>query len=172
MNLHLVDRSPELVREWKRAFGAFPEVEIELGDILQVAHTALVSPPNSYGYMNGGIDLAYRTFFGIQIEYAVQAKIAEIAGPYLPVGQAILVETGHGRIPFLISAPTMFLPEPTDADSCEKAMAAALGIARTHGSTWEALFCPGLGTGVGCVAPRDAAGAMATAYRRVSTRQN
>jgi O-acetyl-ADP-ribose deacetylase (regulator of RNase III) len=78
------------------------------------------------------------------------------------------VETGHQKIPFLIAAPTMFLPEPTDTASCEKAMAAALDIARTHGSTWEELFCPGLGTGVGRVAPRDAANAMAAAYRRAA----
>src|SRR5580658_10917024 len=114
MELHLVDRSSDLVREWERAFSQLPEVLIELGDILEVAHTALVSPANSYGYMNGGIDLAYRAFFGIEIEHAVQTKITQVAGPYLPVGQAILVETGHARIPYLISAPTMFLPEPTN----------------------------------------------------------
>src|SRR5580704_13695059 len=132
MELHLVDRSPDLVREWQRAFREFPEVIIEIGDILQLAHTALVSPANSYGYMNGGIDLAYRTFFGIEIERAVQTKITQEVGPYLPVGQAILVETGHARIPYLISAPTMFLPEPTNADACERAMVAALEVARLH----------------------------------------
>lgn len=169
MELHLVDRSPALVREWQRAFDQFPEVIIELGDILAIAHTALVSPANSYGYMNGGIDLAYRTFFGIGIEHAVQAKIAQAAGPYLPVGQAILVETGHARIPYLISAPTMFLPEPTIPDACERAMAAALDVARLHGGKWVALFCPGLGTGVGRVNARDAANAMVAAYRRRGT---
>jgi O-acetyl-ADP-ribose deacetylase (regulator of RNase III) len=169
MELHLVDRSSDLVREWERAFSQFPEVIIELGDILEVAHTALVSPANSYGYMNGGIDLAYRAFFGIEIEHAVQTKITQVAGPYLPVGQAILVETGHARIPYLISAPTMFLPEPTNPDACERAMAAALDVARLHGGKWAALFCPGLGTGVGQVTARDAANAMVAAYRRGAT---
>ncbi len=169
MRLHLVDRSEELVRAWALAFRPFPEVKIECADILKVAHTALVSPANSYGYMNGGIDLAYRHFFGVEIERTVQAKIKEVAGPYLPVGRAILVETGHSRIPFLISAPTMFLPEPIDVGSCEMAMAAALGIAKSHGSDWEALFCPGMGTGVGRVAPRDAAKAMAKAYAATAT---
>lgn len=166
MNLHLVDRSPTLVHEWKSAFRSFPEVHIQCADILTVAHTAVVSPANSYGYMNGGIDLAYRSFFGIQIERAVQAKSAEVTGPYLPVGQAVLVDTGHVRIPFLISAPTMFLPEPTSTEACEKAMMATLKLARDHGDEWAALFCPGLGTGVGCVPPREAARAMAAAYRR------
>jgi O-acetyl-ADP-ribose deacetylase (regulator of RNase III) len=108
MRLHLVDQSPDVVREWKRAFAAFPEVAVTRADILSVASTALISAANSYGYMNGGIDLAYRGFYGIQIEHAVQAKMAKVAGAYLPVGQAVLVETGHSRIPFLISAPTMW----------------------------------------------------------------
>src|SRR5690348_1808703 len=98
MRLHLVDRSEDLVRVWEVAFRAYPEVVIERGDILKAAHTALVSPANSYGYMNGGIDLAYRHFFGIQIEHTVQRRIQEVAGAYLPVGQAVLVETGHDRI--------------------------------------------------------------------------
>lgn len=118
MRLHLVDRSSALVQEWQSAFRALPEVVVAQGDILAAAHTALISPADSYGYMNGGVELAYRNFFGIQIEHAVQRKIKEVAGAYLPVGQALLVETGHDRIPYLISAPTMFLPQAIDAAAC------------------------------------------------------
>ena len=169
MRLHLVDRSADLVREWGVAFRSFPEVVIERGDILKTAHTTLISPANSYGYMNGGIDLAYRNFFGTHIERAVQNKIREVAGNYLPVGRAILVETGHARIRYLISAPTMFIPEPIDAIACESAMAAALEVVLSHEAAQQAVFCPGLGTGVGCVSPRDAARAMAAAYAKLST---
>jgi len=168
MRLHLVDRSADLVREWELAFRPFPEVVIERADILKSAHTALVSPANSYGYMNGGIDLAYRTFFGIQIEHIVQRRIKEVAGAYLPVGHAILVETSHPRIPFLISAPTMFIPEPIDAENCQAATSAALNLALEHRGEWEAVFCPGMGTGVGRLPPQSAARAMAEAYGAVS----
>ena len=164
-----MDRSADLVREWRSAFRAFPEVVLEQGDILASAHTALISPANSYGYMNGGVDLAYRNFFGVQIEHAVQRKIKEIAGAYLPVGQALLVETGHDRIPYLISAPTMFIPEPIDSGACHAAMFAALTVALEHRDTWEAVFCPGMGTGVGRLSARDAAVAMAEAYAKVAT---
>jgi O-acetyl-ADP-ribose deacetylase (regulator of RNase III) len=164
MRLHLVDRSEDLVHEWEAAFRSFPDVVIECGDILKVAHTALVSPANSFGYMNGGIDLAYRFHFGVQIEHAVQKKIKEVAGSYLPVGQAVLVQTGHDKIPYLISAPTMFLPEPIDERACLNAMSAALKVAFEYREEWEAVFCPGMGTGVGRLSPRSAARAMADAY--------
>ena len=169
MQLSLVDTSEALVNAWRKAFSAFPAVRIELGDILRVAHTALISPANSYGYMNGGIDLAYRNFFGIEIERIVQTRIKEVAGNYLPVGQAILVKTGHDRIPHLISAPTMFIPEPIDAEDCQLAMAAALKVALANPAICTTVFCPGMGTGVGRVPPRDAAEAMARAYAAVAT---
>jgi O-acetyl-ADP-ribose deacetylase (regulator of RNase III) len=169
MRLHLVDRSADLVRCWRTEFRAYSDVVVEHGDILAAAHTALISPANSYGYMNGGIDLAYRHFFGIQVEQAVQRRIREVAGAYLPVGQALLVETGHERVPFLISAPTMFIPEPIDPSACHAAMVAALKVAFEHRDHWEAVFCPGMGTGVGRLSPRDAAKAMAEAYACVAT---
>jgi len=149
VQLWLVDTSEALVSAWRGAFSAFSEVRIALGDILRVAHTTLISPANSYGYMNGGIDLAYRNFFGIEIERTVQTRIKEVAGNYLPVGQAILVETGHDRITHLISAPTMFIPEPIDAEDCQLAMAAALKVALANPAICTTVFCPGMGTGVG-----------------------
>jgi O-acetyl-ADP-ribose deacetylase (regulator of RNase III) len=169
VRLCLVDRLEPLVDAWRNEFAAYPDVHIEHADILSVAHTALVSPANSYGYMNGGIDLAYRHFFGVQIEQAVQSKIKEVAGSYLPVGQAILVETGHERIPYLISAPTMFIPEPIDVESCERAMVAALKVARANPDRCSTVYCPGMGTGVGRVPPREAAAAMARAYVEAAT---
>jgi O-acetyl-ADP-ribose deacetylase (regulator of RNase III) len=119
--------------------------------------------------MNGGIDLAYRTFFGLELERTVQAKIKEVAGNYLPVGQAILVHTNHERIPHMISAPTMFIPEPIDAADCELAMVAALKVALENPEACATVFCPGMGTGVGRVPARDAANAMAKAYAATAT---
>jgi hypothetical protein len=46
LRLCLVDRSEPLVGAWREAFRDFPDVHIELADILAVAHTALVSPAN------------------------------------------------------------------------------------------------------------------------------
>ena len=56
--LHLVDLEDSLVQAWRAEFAAFPEVEVAEGDILAVARGAIVSPANSQGHMDGGIDLA------------------------------------------------------------------------------------------------------------------
>lgn len=62
----------------------------------------------------------------------------------------------------------MFIPEPIDAQDCRAAMSAALTLALEHRGEWEAVFCPGMGTGVGRLPPRHAARAMAEAYAAVS----
>jgi hypothetical protein len=137
----LVDTSEALVTPGAR-LRAFPAVRTEYMTSCALL-TALISPANKW-IMNGGIDLAYRNFFGIEIERTVQTRIKEVAGNYLPVGQAILVKTGHDRIPHLISAPTMFIPEPIDAEHCQLAMAAALKVALANPAICTTVFCPGM----------------------------
>ena len=107
MKIHLVDLNDELVECWREAFAPIESVEVSRGNILELASDTIVSPANSYGYMDGGIDRAYRDYFGIRIEQTVQAQISQRAEKYLPVGEAILVDTGDDRIPRMICAPTM-----------------------------------------------------------------
>jgi O-acetyl-ADP-ribose deacetylase (regulator of RNase III) len=164
--LHLVDVSTEMVSAWRWAFAAHPEVRIVEASIVEVARGVVVSPANSYGEMGGGVDLVYRRHFGREIERRVQAKIRETFGNYLPIGEALLVETGSTVIPHLISAPTMFLPEPTTAENVYLAMSAALRVATSPDASIEAVFCPGMGTGVGRLPFTTAASAMARAYAR------
>jgi hypothetical protein len=75
MRLHLVDHNRHLVNAWTKAFREFPEVTVEQGDLLAIAEHCVVSPANSYGFMDGGIDAAYRAFFGAQIERTVQDAV-------------------------------------------------------------------------------------------------
>ena len=62
MQLNLIDINSSLVSAWTDAFAEFPEVNIREGDILKVAEDCVVSPANSYGYMDGGIDAVYCAF--------------------------------------------------------------------------------------------------------------
>lgn len=170
--LTLIDIKPELVEAWLIAFQDIPEVNIMHGDILQHAENTLVSPANSYGDMGGGVDLAYRYFFGREIERRVQQKIQDTGQPYLPVGKSLLVETGHAHFPFLIVAPTMFLPEATTAKNCYLAMQAILGCMQLHRDKLRTVYCPGLGTLTGKLSPMHAASTMAAAYRDWHVRIN
>ena len=123
-------------------------LETVSGDITGLSVAAVVSPANSYGYMRGGVDLAYTHFFGPGVEVAVQRRIAALPGQLLPVGEAIAVATGNERIPYLVSAPTM--ERPMRLEGPEPVLVA------TRAATVESLrqgypsvAFPGMGTGTG-----------------------
>src|SRR5947208_510544 len=141
MNLHLVDFNGHVVNAWAEAFASFPEVTIQQGDLLAVAKHCVVSPANSYGFMDGGIDAAYRAFFGAQIERRVQEAVAQRPEGHLPVGASLVIRTGHQRVPFLIVAPTMTVPEQVMSSHCYRAMRAVLRVA--IGEVGGDVYCPG-----------------------------
>jgi O-acetyl-ADP-ribose deacetylase (regulator of RNase III) len=171
MKLVLVDQEPGLVECWNREFAAFPEVAVVCGDILSLAQNAIVSPANSYGFMDGGIDLLYLEYFGLQIQDRVQDAISRRQEGYLPVGASVVVKTGHPKIQYLVVSPTMILPEAVPAANCFFSMAATLSIA-SHTVEITDLYCPGLGTGVGRVPFDIAAEEMANAYRKWKVRND
>jgi O-acetyl-ADP-ribose deacetylase (regulator of RNase III) len=164
VQLNLVDLDPVLVAAWGEAFRPFPEVTVRQADILAVAENAVVSPANCSGFMDGGIDRAYLACFGQQLQLRVQDAIARRPEGHLPVGASLVVRTGHSRIPYLVVAPTMLLPEAVGEDHCFRAMRAVLRLAGRYPEVSKNVFCPGMGTGVGMVPPELAAREMARAY--------
>ncbi len=165
MELHLVDVQTELVKAWRTAFAEFPEVVVEHGNILAVARRALVSPANSNGFMDGGIDQLYVEFFGTALQARVLEAVRSQPEGHLPVGACAIVATGHPQIGFLVVAPTMFAPGPVHANHAYRALRAVLRRAGTHPALDGPVFCPGLATLTGRVSPTDAAHEMADAYR-------
>lgn len=164
MKLHLVDINPLVASALERAFESYPEVSVSCGDILAVADQCVVSPANGYGYMDGGVDAEYRVRFGGELESRVRDAISRRPEGYLPVGASLVVATGDSKIPFIIVAPTMIMPEAVDVIHSGRAMRAILRAQSMNSATLTRIFCPGLGTGVGEVSPEAAANSMATAY--------
>ncbi|SBV91337.1 conserved hypothetical protein [uncultured delta proteobacterium] len=121
---------------------------VQRGDITKLHVAAVVSPANSYGYMRGGVDLAYTKRFGPGVEHALRAAIATLPEGYLPIGQALAVATGDARIPYLVSAPTMKTPQRLNGpETVIAASRAAVRCALEQG--YESLAFPGMGTGTG-----------------------
>jgi O-acetyl-ADP-ribose deacetylase (regulator of RNase III) len=81
------------------------------------------------------------------------------------VGASLVVRTGHDRVPFMIVAPTMTVPEQVESRNSYRAMRAVLRIASADPEVVRDVYCPGLATGVGMVPPENAAAMMAEAYR-------
>ena len=187
MELWFVDRNVEFVEACQQSFAEFDRVYVLEGNILEFAECAIVSPANSYGFMDGGIDRQYVNFFGEPIERKLQTAIQRGLGGfpherlnqeaiakrkegYLPVGSAEIIETCHSRIPYLIAAPTMITPEVVSAENCFYATIAILIAASKHYDIITKIYCPGLGTGIGKVSPQIAAKEMSMAYRKWSNK--
>ena len=95
---------------WQAACGDLDFVSIHRGSILDVVCDAVVSPANSFGFMDGGIDALFMSRFGPEIQLSVRRQILEHHAGELLVGCADIVETGDESIPHLIAAPTMRVP--------------------------------------------------------------
>jgi O-acetyl-ADP-ribose deacetylase (regulator of RNase III) len=170
----LCDQRPDIVRAWMSAFAAFPEVDVREGDLLDVESDAYVSPANSYGIMDGGIDYILRERF-INIEERVQTAISDI-GLSLPVGLAVVVETHDLDVPYLICAPTMVTPSYVGSSrNAFLAMSALLSAVdefnEETGDVISSIGIPGLCTGIGAMDPMDSAVQMAQAYADWSERR-
>jgi O-acetyl-ADP-ribose deacetylase (regulator of RNase III) len=165
--LHTFDSA--MAAAWRKVFTSAPDLVVVEGDILEGKCDAVVSPANSFGYMDGGVDLAYRRFFGNDLQTRVQAKIRKEFHGELPVGQATLVPTDHESIPYLVVSPTMRIPDRIGdtVNVCLAFRAALLAVlAHNHGRapSIKLLRVPALGTGIGSMSLARAAYQMQAAY--------
>lgn len=176
-DLHLVGfRSADFVSAAQRLFSGMPEVTCENVDVksIPVARTGFVSPANSIGFMDGGVDAAYSRLMFPGVEADVKAAIRRVGllthlgRPYLPIGSAIVVPTAGGSSA-LVSAPTMFLPhDVSQTENAYHAFMAALmafqKFLRTADTRFQRLVCPALCTGYGKMPAEQAAEQMHRAY--------
>jgi O-acetyl-ADP-ribose deacetylase (regulator of RNase III) len=165
----LRDIDPDVVQAWKIHFRGLVNVRISVGDIFELKADAIVSPANSFGYMDGGIDLVYLQRFGWELQDRLQSHLKEQHDGELPVGQATIVETLDQEIPYLISAPTMRVPMNVSATlNAYLAFRAAIRSVKQHNFENEnpirSVLCPGLCTAIGRMPADLAARQMAAAY--------
>ena len=168
MDILLYGVDTGLVQAWQERLAFFPELQglcsIMYGDIRQAKTDAVVSPANSFGFMDGGIDGLYSLFFGWGVQERLQERIKAMPMRELPVGCALVVPTEHPLIPWLVSAPTMRLPcVLTDATPAYLASKSAAIAAKEHGI--KTLAFPGMGTGTGRLQFIYAADAMLKGIR-------
>lgn len=161
--------SYELVDAWKKHFAGIDAVEASQGSILTVTGDAIVSPANSFGYMDGSLDLIYSQHFGWGVEERLRARLLAEYDGELPVGQAVIVPTQHAQIPWLISAPTMRVPmKIAETVNAYLAFRAVLQCVRDFNKSAptpiRTILCPGLGTGEGRMPVERCACQMRAAY--------
>ncbi|XP_060604663.1 uncharacterized protein LOC132757408 [Ruditapes philippinarum] len=173
------DLQQRLVDEWRLHFKDYipDRVQVYKGDIFKdgPAADAIVSPANSFGFMDGGIDMVYSRHFGWQMQERLQKLIRKDYDGEVLVGNAVIMTTveHHNRnvvdwskfnegqpIKYLISAPTMRVPmDVSDTSNAYLAFRAIiLAVWKFNESNpadpIRSVLCPGLGTAVGYM-PRD-----------------
>jgi O-acetyl-ADP-ribose deacetylase (regulator of RNase III) len=176
LRILLRDRNEGLAVAWREHFRGIDAVEASTGDIFGVQADAIVSPANSFGFMDGGIDFAYSEYFGWDLGERLQALLRAEYDGELPVGQAVIVPTNHATIRYLVSAPTMRIPMPVaDTLNAYLAFRAALGAVRdfnaANAGAIRSLMCPGLATAIGRMPYDRCARQMRVAYDNIELRQ-
>lgn len=133
--------------------------------------TFIVSPANSLGFMNGGIDAIYMEMFP-DIQKTVQNEIAKfnivtsLGRKVLPIGSTLVVKTNDSKTPYLCCCPTMFMPgKLSQADNVYWAFVGLLQTMKHYTSVEKVVVaCPCLGTGVGGLKAKNSAKEIQRAF--------
>ena len=171
MKLKLVDPNLGMCEAWIEYFHELPNVEIHTTYFEKIEeYDCMVSAANSFGIMDGGVDLAISEYFGWDLMKRVQKRIINEFLGEQPIGTSIIVGTNPKDHPLLAHTPTMRVPmNISHTDNVYLAMWAMLVTVHNHNKISErkieTILCPGLGTGTGNLPYREAARQMSLAYR-------
>jgi O-acetyl-ADP-ribose deacetylase (regulator of RNase III) len=170
----------DLSAAWDRFCGDLPNVRQHAGSILDVKCDAIVAPVNSFGFMDGGIDALYIRHFGSDLQHRVHSLIHHKHCGELPVGVADILETANEEIPYLVLAPTMRVPMVLRESVNTYLAARAVFLLLQQGTFGSGphsgkpvrehitkIAFPGLGTGVGQMAPSVCAHQFRAAFEDV-----
>ncbi|MEG4576718.1 macro domain-containing protein [Microcoleus sp. N3A4] len=176
MQIVLAAVDDDLVRAWESTCGNIENVKIHRGSIFDVKCDAIVSPANSFGFMDGGLDLEIAEYFGNQVQERLQKLIQTRHHGELLVGVAEVVDTDHAEIPYLIAAPTMRVPtvlrETVNVYLATRAILTLVKFGSVPDGTpvkhiIETIAIPGMGTGIGKVPPHICANQMKVALQDI-----
>jgi O-acetyl-ADP-ribose deacetylase (regulator of RNase III) len=160
IRISICDLNPLFVAEAHHHLMQLPNVsEVAHRSVLDRPFDAVVSPANSFGFMDGGVDWAYLQFFGAELQTRVQMVIRLQKFQELLVGDSIVVPTYNEAIRFLIVAPTMRVPKII-TDPADVMLATRAAVRMACNFRMEHIVMPGMGTGCGQVLPEVAARAM------------
>ena len=146
----LVSRDDALLDAWRHHFDAIPGIKIvgcrDVRDVIPQCRT-IVSPAQSFGVMDGGIDMAYTKFFGWNLQERLREIIQAQYYGELHVGQSCVVQIDTETA--LLSAPTMRVPQLVGKTTNAYIAFRAILIACLEHHLRGPVLVPGLCTGVG-----------------------
>lgn len=167
MKLTIATLNEDIYEIFKKMFDDEPDVNIYLGSAFNISADALVSPANSFGYMDGGFDAQIVDNLGSSIETQVRYEIEACYFGEINIGEAFRLFIDKRSYKYLIVAPTMRVPMDvhltTNAYVAFRAMLREAFICIHIKSIVTPTFC----TGIGKMDPYVAATQMKMAYRNI-----
>ncbi len=166
MKYVLADIDPRMIDAWKLFFQNEENVTILHADITKLKCDAIVSPANSFGFMDGGVDYAISQRLGWELQSELQERIKDLPEGELLIGKSLVMKTGDGLIPFLIVSPTMRVPMSFNIDTSINAylaMKATMIVAQKNDEI-STVAISGFCTGVGKMSPIVSARQMYNAF--------
>ena len=169
LQIKLVHVSSDLGAAWKNDFEEENNITVIDANITTVSCDAIVSPANSFGFMDGGLDYALSERFGWHLQETLQEQIKNLDERELLIGKSITLETGDTQVPYLISAPTMRVPMSFNIATSVNAYLAmkAILIACLKNKHIKTVAIPGLCTGCGRMPAHIASHQMFLAFDEV-----
>lgn len=174
---HLVDLNPEVVKAWNQFFSRGGRAEITEGDIMSFDATAIVTPANSFGIMEGGLGDCLNKASQGKLETRIRKMIQDKHAGEMPVGQAEIIKSGMDKPQLVVVAPTVRVPiRQTNTTvntylatrAALRAIAAYMREANENGGIKiESVAFVGMGTGGAKCPPAVAAFQMYEAYCQV-----
>jgi O-acetyl-ADP-ribose deacetylase (regulator of RNase III) len=170
LSVVLSDVNAKVVQAWQSAFADTPEVQIVKGSILDQRVDAWVSPTNSQGRMDGGVDAVIKRHLGAGIQLRVQHAIRDGFDGTLPIGSAVCVPSGAANPKYLISTPTMTQSVQNVRETLNVALACAAAFQAIHAQnaaepgSITSVALVGMGAATGKVPPQVCANLMWAGY--------
>lgn len=167
--IYLLDISRKMTEAWKKKFKDHPEITIVCDDFKHFMDThnieCVVSPANSYGFMDGGYDLAITNYFGDALQKSVQRYIRYHLYGEQPIATSILFDIPNTKMK-LIHTPTMQKGEPiVDKRVVYQCMRTTLICALSN--KIGSIVIPAFGGLCGHISPQDVADQMFKGYIQI-----
>lgn len=177
LTFHLRDLNPEVVKAFNQFFSRGGRVEISEGDVMDLDTTAIITPANSFGIMEGGLGDCLNKISQGKLENRIRKMIQDKHAGEMPVGQAEIIKSGMDKPQFVVVAPTVRVPirqTNTNTNTYLATRAALRSLAaymrevnENGGAKIESVALVGMGTGGAKCPPAVAAFQMYEAYCQV-----
>ena len=170
MEVYLLDYNPEITKALRKEFNCYSDIHVITDDFKHFMDThndieCIVSPANSFGYMDGGYDRAITDYFGKCAQEEVQKYLDENFFGEQPIVTSIIVDIPNTNKK-LIHTPTMRLPSPIKDETivyhCMRSTLICAIQNKVH-----SIVIPAYGGLTGGVRPNIIAKCMKAAYEQI-----